>query len=95
MAALAAAEGETALPAERAEMRMEMAMGFQQRPKSPDQFLSAVELYDRALSICPEDERLLRARITARKGTALQAIPEQGTTFLSKHEQLTSGRCRR
>ena len=83
-AALAAAEDESATPSERAEMLMEMAMGLQQRPKSPDQLHSAVELYDKALAICPEDERLLRARITARKGTALQAIPEQGTASLER-----------
>ena len=83
-AALAAAEDEGALPVERAEMLMEMAMGLQQRPKAADQLHSAVELYDKALAICPEDERLLRARITARKGTALQAIPEQGTQSLEQ-----------
>jgi len=83
-AALAAADDESAGPSERAEMLMEMAMGLQQRPKTPDQLHSAVELYDRALEVCPEDERLLRARITARKGTALQAIPEPGTTFLEQ-----------
>lgn len=81
-ASLAAAEDESATPGERAEMLMEMAMGMQQRPKSPDQLHAAVELYDRALMICPQDERLLRARITARKGTALQAIPEVGTASL-------------
>lgn len=81
-AALAAAEDEDATPSERAEMLMEIAMQLQQRPKNPDQLHAAVGLYDRALSICPADERLLRARITARKGTALQAIPEQGMTFL-------------
>lgn len=74
-AALAAAENEDAGPAERAEMLMEIAMGFQQRPRNPDQLHAAVELYDKALSVCPVDDRLLRARITARKGTALQAIP--------------------
>jgi len=81
-ASLAAAEDESATPGERAEMLMEMAMGLQHRPKSPEQLRAAVELYDRALGLCPEDERLLRARITARKGTALQAIPEQGTASL-------------
>ncbi len=81
-AALAVAEDEAASPAERAEMLMEIAMGLQQRPKTPDQIRSAVELYDKALAICPEGEALLRARITARKGTALQSVPEQGTTLL-------------
>jgi tetratricopeptide (TPR) repeat protein len=83
-AALAAAEDETAQPSERAEMLMEIAMGLQHRPKSPDQLHSAVALYDKALAICPEDERLLRARILARKGTALQAIPEPGTSCLEQ-----------
>jgi tetratricopeptide (TPR) repeat protein len=83
-AALAAAEDDSAQPSERAEMLMEIAMGLQQRPKTPDQLLSAVELYDKALAVCPEDERLLRARIVARKGTALQAIPAQGATFLEQ-----------
>jgi tetratricopeptide (TPR) repeat protein len=83
-AALTAAEDESAQPAERAEMLMEMAMNLQHRPKSPDQLRAAVELYDRALSVCPDTERLLRARIVARKGTALQAIPEQGVTCLEQ-----------
>ena len=82
-AALAAAESEDATPSERAEMLMEIAMGFQQRPRNPDQLHAAVELYDKALAICPADERLLRARITARKGTALQAIP-QDLSFLDR-----------
>ncbi len=81
-AALAVAEDEAATPAERAEMLMEIAMGLQRRPKTPDQLHSAVELYDRALSICPVAEELLRARITARKGTALQAMPGHGTSPL-------------
>ncbi|MCL2429036.1 MAG: hypothetical protein FWD12_07365 [Alphaproteobacteria bacterium] len=80
-AALAAADSEDATASERAEMLMEIAMGFQQRPKSPDQLHAAVALYDKALSICPADDGLLRARITARKGTALQAIP-QDLSFL-------------
>ena len=81
-AALTAADDESASASERAEMLMEIAMGLQQRPKSPEQLRSAVRLYDRALAICPEDARLLWARISARKGTALQAIPEQGTAAL-------------
>jgi tetratricopeptide (TPR) repeat protein len=81
-AALTAADDATAAPAERAEMLMEIAIGLQQRPKTPAHLAGAVELYDRALSICPASERLLRARLTARRGTALQAIPEDGTASL-------------
>jgi len=81
-AALAVADDESASPVERAEMLMEIALGLQQRPKSPEQLHAAVELYDKALAVCPDAQELLRARITARKGTALQAIPEEGTECL-------------
>jgi tetratricopeptide (TPR) repeat protein len=81
-AALSAADDADATPSERAEMLMEIAMGLQQRPKSADQLHSAVTLYDKALTVCPQEMRLLRARILARKATALQAIPEQGTAML-------------
>ncbi|QAU43855.1 hypothetical protein XH83_37640 (plasmid) [Bradyrhizobium sp. CCBAU 53351] len=78
-AALQAAEAETATPAERAEMLMEIGIGLQTRPKSPDEINSAIELYDKALTVCPGELALLRSRILARKATALQAMPEQGT----------------
>lgn len=81
-AALSAAEDADSTPAERAEMLMEIAMGLQQQPKSPDQLQSAITLYDKALNVCPEGMRLLRARIQARKATALQSIPEKGTVAL-------------
>lgn len=83
-AALAVADDEGASTVERAEMLMEIALGLQQRPKSPEQLHAAVELYDKALAVCPESQELLRARITARKGTALQAIPEEGTVCLER-----------
>lgn len=81
-AALAAADDEAAPAAERAEMLMEIAMGLQQRPKTADQLFAAIELYERALTLCPADEDLLRARITARKGTALQAAPGEDAEHL-------------
>ena len=65
-AALAAAEDETPSPAERAEMLMEIAMGLQYRPKDPAQLKAAADLCDKALSLCPDAEVLLKARITAR-----------------------------
>jgi len=77
-AALAAAEDETASPAERAEMLMEIALGLQQRPKDIGQLRAAIELYARAIDICPQEERLLAARIRARQGTALLALPGEG-----------------
>jgi tetratricopeptide (TPR) repeat protein len=83
-AALAAAESEAASPAARAEMLMEVAMGLQRHPRTPDHLDAAVRLYDRALALAPPEERLLVARITARKATALQAMPEPGTAALER-----------
>jgi tetratricopeptide (TPR) repeat protein len=80
--ALAAADERTARPEERAEMLMEIAVGLQIKPKSVDEIHAAIELYDRALAICPSSHALLTARIRARKATALQAIPEEGTASL-------------
>jgi tetratricopeptide (TPR) repeat protein len=81
-AALTVANDEAATPVERAEMLMEIALGLQQRPKTPEQLHAAVELYDKALTVCPEDQGLLKARITARRATALQAIPDEDTDYL-------------
>jgi tetratricopeptide (TPR) repeat protein len=75
-AALAAAEDPDASPQERAEMLMEIAMGMQARPKSPQQLLDAVALYERAFAVAPAEAALLKARIVARQGTALQALPQ-------------------
>jgi tetratricopeptide (TPR) repeat protein len=83
-AALAAADAETASPEERAEMLMEIAIGIQMKPKSPDELVAAVELYDRALEICPATHALLAARIHARKATALQALPDGLTGSLER-----------
>ncbi|HFD13243.1 MAG TPA: hypothetical protein ENJ32_12360 [Crenotrichaceae bacterium] len=81
-AALDALESEQACLLEKVEMLMEMAMGLQLKPKSPEQLFDAVALYDRALQLCPEDEPLLAARIQARKGTALQSIPGDDADYL-------------
>jgi tetratricopeptide (TPR) repeat protein len=75
-AALKAVESEAASAAEKAEMLMEIAMGMQLQPKSSEPIEHAIELYRRALAICPDDSPLLRARITTRLGTALQALPD-------------------
>ena len=79
-AALKAVESEADSAAEKAEMLMEIAMGMQARPKSPDQLQRAIDLYRRALDLA--DDGLLRARITARLGTALQALPDGGAVAL-------------
>lgn len=74
-AALKALDSEDATEEEKAEMLMEMAMGLQQRPKSPKQIEDAIELYSRSLNRCPENAVLLRARIRARQATAYQSLP--------------------
>lgn len=81
-AALEAADSPDNSPAEKAEMLMEIAMRLQLRPRDPAQLLQAVELYDRALQTCPQKLALLAARIRARRGTALQAIPAQDSQYL-------------
>ena len=86
-AGLAAAREETASIAERAEMLMELAMGLQVRPKTPDHLQAAIALYDEALTLCPADDVLLAARIGARRGTALQAVPVSDTSFIDAARQ--------
>ncbi len=82
--ALQAVETAQATPGEKAEMLMEIAMGLQQKPKSPEQLADAVALYEKALVLAPESDTLLRARILARMGTALQANPGPDTTPLHR-----------
>jgi tetratricopeptide (TPR) repeat protein len=82
--ALKAVESDSATPAEKAEMLMEIAMGLQMRPKTAEPLEHAVHLYRRALDICPDDSPLLRARITTRLGTALQALPAGGNEALKE-----------
>lgn len=87
-AALAAADAETAPPQERAEMLMEIAVGLQLKPKSPSELVVAVELYERALTLCQPDQPLLAARIRARMATALHALPEPGTASLERAREV-------
>lgn len=82
--ALKAVESESATPAEKAEMLMEIAMGLQMRPRTVEPLERAVELYRRALELCPDDSPLLSARIRTRLGTALQALPAGGTESLKE-----------
>jgi len=81
-AALRAVDSQAETAEEKAEMLMEIAMGMQLRPKTPHQLQRAVDLYRRALDLARDI--LLRARITARLGTALQALPNGGTAALKQ-----------
>ncbi|MFZ5559020.1 MAG: hypothetical protein ACOZDY_20275 [Pseudomonadota bacterium] len=83
-AALRAADDPGTSPEERAEMLMEIAMSLQVKPRSPQQLRDAAALYEKALQAAPEAARLLRARIRARMGTALQALPDGGAEALQE-----------
>ena len=83
-AALRAVDADDATLEEKTEMLMEIAMGMQARPKTPDQLRRAVQLYERALATCPADAPLLNARVRARMGTALQALPDAGFDALRR-----------
>ncbi len=61
---------------------MEIAKGLQTRPKQPEQLIESISLYERAHDLCPEEETLLRARIRARKATALQMVPTDEIGYL-------------
>lgn len=78
-AAMTAVESEAASPLEKVEMLAEIAMGLQTRPKARADVEAAIQLYETALDICPADQPLLRARVTARKGTAYQTLPSETT----------------
>lgn len=74
-AAIAAIESEAATPVEKIEMLIEIAAGLQKKPRDPEQFWAAVELYRRAMELCRDDHPLLRARAQAGMGTALRSVP--------------------
>lgn len=80
--ALAAVEDDSVAILDKVEMLMQIAMGLQNKPKEPKQLFDAVELYDRALCLCPDEEWLLKARLRARKATALYMLPVEGFEFL-------------
>lgn len=83
-AALAAVESDSASLAEKIEMLAEIAMGLQTQPKSPDDLEAAISLYRHALEICPATDFLQHARVLARMGTALQAMPGNTLDYLKE-----------
>ncbi len=85
-AAIKAIEREDIDVLDKVEMLMEIAMGLQTQPKSPDDLHESVALYKKALGLCPENNELLQARLMARMATALQSIPVDSTEFLEQAE---------
>ncbi|GJL64626.1 MAG: hypothetical protein NPIRA04_32800 [Nitrospirales bacterium] len=80
-AASVAAQSISVTSAAEVEKLMEMAMSFQQNPKSAQDLHQAVFLYHKAALLCAT-EPLLTARVQARMGTALTAIPHEGPEYL-------------
>lgn len=89
--ALEAVDDPDASVLDKVNMLMEIAMGLQTRPKHPEQLIQAIGLYDRALEICPEEEKLLSARLRARKATALQMVPSEEAGYLLQARDELSG----
>lgn len=81
-AALKAADTADASAAERAEMLMQIAVGLQLKPTSPQSLHDAIALHERALQLC--DDPLLAARIRARLGAAWLALPDGGVDAMQR-----------
>ena len=86
--ALRMVEEEKISQEDKVEMLIQIAMGIQRKPKSPQQLFNAIKLYDAALERCPKSESLIIARIEARQGTAYQAIPDNSPESLLKAQAL-------
>ena len=82
-AAIAAVESESATLIEKIEMLIELATGFQHKPKDAEQLWQAVELYRAAIDLS-QDYPLLRARAQVGMGTAFRSIPDEGADLLQQ-----------
>lgn len=87
-AALSAVDSPDVFINDKIDLLVEIAMGLQRKPRSVHDLRHAVTLYDRALALCEGGERLLVARIQARQGTALNAVPHEGTEFVERARRL-------
>jgi tetratricopeptide (TPR) repeat protein len=81
-AAIAAIGSESATAAEKIEMLIEMAQGFQKRPKTAQDLRNAVGLYYRAYQMCGQEYPLLQARALVGMAGTLQSIPDEDSQLL-------------
>jgi tetratricopeptide (TPR) repeat protein len=81
-AAIAAINSESATAAEKIEMLIEMAQGFQKRPKTAQDLRNAVGLYYRAYQMCGQEYPLLQARALVGMAGTLQSIPDEDSQLL-------------
>jgi tetratricopeptide (TPR) repeat protein len=86
--ALAALDRDNYTVQEKIDMLIEIAMAIQTRPKTAGQLFEAITLYDQAFRLCTEDAILLKARIKARKATALQVVPGETSDHLFEAQKL-------
>ncbi len=87
-AALGATESPEIPAREKIDLLMEIAMGLQRQARAVQDLYQSVLLYDRALELCTAEDALLTARLRARKGTALNAIPREGPQFAEEAREL-------
>ncbi|WP_088242415.1 hypothetical protein [Calothrix rhizosoleniae] len=81
-AAIAAIASESVKTEEKIQMLIEIAQGFQKKPKSAKDLRNAVSLYYRAYEMSGEDYPLLKARSQVGMAGALQSIPDVDSDLL-------------
>lgn len=81
-AAIAAITSESATTQEKIEMLIELAHGFQKKPKTIQDLENAIELYNQAYELSGEDYPLLKARAKIGIAGVLRTIPDDGTELL-------------
>ena len=83
-AAIASISSESATTAEKIQMLIEIAQGFQKKPKTAQDLHNAIGLFDRAYQMCGDDYVLLKARAKVGMAGSLQMIPDGGSQFLQQ-----------
>ncbi len=83
-AAIASISSESATTAEKIQMLIEIAQGFQKKPKTAQDLHNAIGLFDRAYQMCGEEYVLLKARAKVGMAGTLQMIPDGGSQFLQQ-----------
>jgi tetratricopeptide (TPR) repeat protein len=83
-AAITAIASESATAEEKIQMLIEMAQGFQKKPKTAQDLRNAVGLFYRAYDMCGEEYPLLKARAQVGMSGTLQMIPDTGTELLQQ-----------
>ncbi len=86
-AAMGVIASSSATTQEKIEMLIEMAQGFQKKPKTAQDLWNAVSLCHQAHELCAEDNLLWKARAKAGMATALKAIPDVGEQLLLEAKQ--------